>query len=141
MVDVVAAERGRFHLAQQRVHFGERQLPPGAHAAVTRHGGADVFQLVVERGAGAVFGNLVGEEQSGHIREVGIELYQQMLEEAVAQLKNVKRETWNVKGETNATCHVSPATYHDDWSPTINLGLSVLIPDTYIDDLSLRLGL
>ncbi len=29
------------------------------------------------------FGNLVGEEQSGHIREVGIELYQQMLEEAV----------------------------------------------------------
>ena len=30
-------------------------------------------------------GNLLGEEQSGHIKEVGFELYQQMLEEAVAQ--------------------------------------------------------
>ena len=32
-------------------------------------------------------GNLLGEEQSGHIKEVGYELYQQMLEEAVAALK------------------------------------------------------
>ena len=32
-------------------------------------------------------GNLLGEEQSGHVREVGIELYQEMLEEAVAALK------------------------------------------------------
>ena len=32
-------------------------------------------------------GNLLGEEQSGHIKEVGYELYQQMLEEAVASLK------------------------------------------------------
>ena len=33
-------------------------------------------------------GNLLGEEQSGQIREVGYELYQQMLEEAVAELKS-----------------------------------------------------
>jgi transcription-repair coupling factor (superfamily II helicase) len=33
-------------------------------------------------------GNLLGEEQSGHIKEVGFELYQQMLEEAVAKLKD-----------------------------------------------------
>ena len=32
-------------------------------------------------------GNLLGEEQSGHIKEVGFELYQEMLEEAVASLK------------------------------------------------------
>ena len=31
-------------------------------------------------------GNLLGEEQSGHIREVGYELYQDMLEEAIARL-------------------------------------------------------
>ena len=31
-------------------------------------------------------GNLLGEEQSGHIREIGVELYQQMLEDAVAEL-------------------------------------------------------
>lgn len=74
------------------------------------------------------FGNLVGEEQSGHIREVGIELYQQMLEEAVEQLKRSKTE----RPEPSSS---------DDWSPQINLGLSVLIPETYVDDLQLRLGL
>ncbi len=71
------------------------------------------------------FGNLVGEEQSGHIREVGIELYQQMLEEAVAELKST-------------AAHPVVAT---DWSPQINLGLSVLIPESYVEDLPLRLGL
>ncbi len=74
------------------------------------------------------FGNLVGEEQSGHIREVGIELYQQMLEEAVAALKHSK-------------AHSSEGIIATDWSPQINLGLSVLIPETYVDDLQLRLGL
>jgi len=81
------------------------------------------------------FGNLVGEEQSGHIREVGIELYQQMLEEAVAALKNVNREPWAVK-----STHDPRSTVHD-WSPTINLGLSVLIPEDYVADLELRMGL
>lgn len=70
------------------------------------------------------FGNLVGEEQSGHIREVGIELYQQMLEEAVEALKRD-----------------SDVPAASDWSPTINLGLSVLIPESYVNDLDLRLGL
>ena len=36
-------------------------------------------------------GNLLGEEQSGHIKEVGFELYQQMLEEAVAELEGRRR--------------------------------------------------
>jgi len=73
------------------------------------------------------FGNLVGEEQSGHIREVGIELYQQMLEEAVAALKRNKTE--DVQAEP------------EDWSPQINLAISVLIPEEYVGDLQLRLGL
>jgi transcription-repair coupling factor (superfamily II helicase) len=69
-------------------------------------------------------GNLLGEEQSGHIREVGFELYQAMLEEAVATLKG---------GEA--------AEAQDQWSPQISLGTAVLIPDSYVSDLQLRLGL
>lgn len=73
------------------------------------------------------FGNLVGEEQSGHIKEVGIELYQQMLEEAVASIKSDNQE---------------PTTDDNkDFSPSINLGISVLIPESYVSDLDLRLGL
>ena len=69
-------------------------------------------------------GNLLGEEQSGHIKEVGFELYQQMLEEAVNDLK---------AGVT------APAA--DRWSPQITIGTPVLIPDDYVADLSVRLGL
>ncbi|MFN7167677.1 MAG: TRCF domain-containing protein, partial [Pannonibacter sp.] len=69
-------------------------------------------------------GNLLGEEQSGHIKEVGYELYQQMLEEAVAQLKDGGDEI----GE-------------DQWSPQINVGTPVLIPESYVPDLQLRLSL
>jgi len=70
-------------------------------------------------------GNLLGEEQSGHIKEVGFELYQDMLEEAVASLRS---------GEDTAD-------QEDKWSPQINLGTSVLIPETFVSDLELRLGL
>ncbi len=71
-------------------------------------------------------GNLLGEEQSGQIREVGIELYQQMLEDAVAELRAQSgRERERER----------------DWTPNINLGLPVLIPETYVSDLSVRLGL
>nr|WP_155194894.1 transcription-repair coupling factor [Roseibium denhamense] len=69
-------------------------------------------------------GNLLGEEQSGHIKEVGFELYQQMLEEAVAQLKDGGAEF----GE-------------EQWSPQINIGTPVLIPEDYVPDLQLRLQL
>ncbi|HEY8191947.1 MAG TPA: transcription-repair coupling factor, partial [Alphaproteobacteria bacterium] len=70
-------------------------------------------------------GNLLGEEQSGHIKEVGVELYQQMLEEAVAAAR--EGLDW-AGGETAA----------DKWSPQINLGMSVLIPDHYVEDLNVR---
>jgi transcription-repair coupling factor (superfamily II helicase) len=73
-----------------------------------------------QRGAG----NLLGDEQSGHIREVGIELYQQMLEEAVAEAKG---------GDQQMKV--------DHWSPQLALGLSVLIPEGYVPDLGVRLGL
>jgi len=69
-------------------------------------------------------GNLLGDEQSGHIKEVGFELYQQMLEEAVAALKSGIAEP-----------------VADRWSPQITIGTPVLIPDEYVADLSVRLAL
>ncbi len=72
-------------------------------------------------------GNLLGEEQSGQMREVGYELYQQMLEEAIAKLR-----TGEAEGLTDLD---------DQWAPQINLGVSVLIPADYVPDLDVRLGL
>lgn len=72
-------------------------------------------------------GNLIGEEQSGQMQEVGYELYQHMLEEAVAKIRS---------GE-------SEGLFQDDdqWAPQINLGVPVLIPEDYVPDLDVRLGL
>jgi transcription-repair coupling factor (superfamily II helicase) len=75
-----------------------------------------------QRGAG----NLLGEEQSGHIREVGFELYQNMLDEAIARLR---------AGE------VPLPEDEGDWSPQLNLDVPVMIPESYIPDLEVRLGL
>jgi len=67
-------------------------------------------------------GNPLGQEQSGHIKDLGVELYQHMLEEAVSELKNEIQ--------------------HKDssWSPQVNLGVAILIPEKYIEDLNLRLS-
>ncbi len=71
-------------------------------------------------------GNLLGEEQSGHIREIGVELYQQMLEDAVNDLKELAgKENLSDRG----------------WSPQINTGAAVLIPEDYVPDLNVRLSL
>ena len=61
-------------------------------------------------------GNLLGDEQSGHIKEVGYELYQQMLEEAVAALKEGGVE----------------AEVEEQWSPQITIGTPVMIPEDYV---------
>jgi transcription-repair coupling factor (superfamily II helicase) len=70
-------------------------------------------------------GNLLGEEQSGHIKEVGYELYQQMLEEAVSTLKAGGGE----------------AAAEGEWSPQITIGMAVMIPEAYVPDLQLRMNL
>ncbi len=72
-------------------------------------------------------GNLLGDQQSGHVREVGVELYQSMLEDAVRALQ-----------ASGAGAEPDVA---DDWSPAINLGTAVLIPETYVEDLAVRLSL
>ncbi len=100
--------------AEQRLHAIEQLDSLGAGFQLASHD-LDI------RGAG----NLLGEEQSGHIREIGVELYQKMLEEAVA----AAREGGKLVPEA------------DHWSPQINLGMPVLIPDVYIPDLNLRLSI
>ena len=107
----------------------DRKLTPAAQKRL------EVMQALDTLGAGFTLashdldirgaGNLLGDEQSGHIREVGIELYQQMLEEAVAEAKS---------GEGRAASD-------RDWTPQINLGMAVLIPEHYVRDLPVRLGL
>ncbi len=105
-----------------------RKLTPQAEKRLTVLQSLDTlgagFQLATHdldlRGAG----NLLGEDQSGHIKEVGYELYQQMLEEAVLALKAGIEE---------------PAEEH--WSPAITLGTPVTIPEDYVADVDLRLGL
>ena len=67
-------------------------------------------------------GNLLGEEQSGHVREVGFELYNHLLEEAV---RLARQE--------------GPEPEAADWSPQITVDAAALIPDSYIEDLDLRL--
>ena len=69
-------------------------------------------------------GNLLGDEQSGHIREVGYELYQQMLQDAIEALKSG-----------------AEAPTEEAWSPTITTGAPVTIPEAYVPDLSLRMQL
>ncbi len=72
-------------------------------------------------------GNLLGEEQSGQMRDVGFELYQSMLEEAIAKIR---------AGEMEGLSEAD-----DQWAPQINLGVPVLIPEAYVPDLDVRLGL
>ena len=69
-------------------------------------------------------GNLLGDEQSGHIKEVGYELYQSMLEEAIMEAKaGGLRERQR------------------DFSPQITVDAPILIPEDYVPDLDLRMGL
>ncbi|HKY80249.1 MAG TPA: TRCF domain-containing protein, partial [Sphingobium sp.] len=70
-------------------------------------------------------GNLVGDEQSGHIKEVGFELYQSMLEDAILEAKaggaGIERR--------------------ESFSPQITVDAPILIPEDYVPDLDLRMGL
>ena len=107
----------------------DKQLSPGAEKRL------NVLQSLDSLGAGFMLashdldmrggGNLLGEEQSGHIREVGVELYQQMLADAVEALKT---------GDAGAVAA-------EEWSPAISVGVAVLIPESYVDDLGVRLAL
>jgi transcription-repair coupling factor (superfamily II helicase) len=126
--------RGRVGRSKLRA-YALMTTPPGRALNPVAERRLQVLQSLDSLGAGFTLashdldirgsGNMLGEEQSGNIREVGYELYQQMLEEAVAQMR---------AGDASA---------EDDgqWSPQINIGTSVLIPEDYVSDLQVRLGL
>jgi transcription-repair coupling factor (superfamily II helicase) len=126
--------RGRIGRSKQRAYA---YLTTPADRKLTETAGRrlQVLQSLDQLGAGFSVashdldirgaGNLLGEEQSGHVREVGIELYQEMLEEAVSQMR---------AGESGIELA-------DQWSPQINIGAAVLIPESYVSDLTVRMAL
>ena len=126
--------RGRIGRSKQRA-YAYLTTPADRKLTDTADRRLQVLQSLDQLGAGFSVashdmdirgaGNLLGEEQSGHVREVGIELYQEMLEEAVSQLRAGG-------GESEMA---------DQWSPTINIGASVLIPESYVSDLNVRMAL
>jgi len=125
--------RGRIGRGKTRA-YAYLTVPPGRALNEAASKRLDVMQTLDTLGAGFQLasydldirgaGNLLGEEQSGHIREVGIELYQQLLDEAVASARGRAEEAEKA-----------------DWSPQINLGIPVLIPEEYVGELSVRMGL
>ena len=126
--------RGRIGRSKARA-FAYLTTPPEKPMTLSAERRLQVLQSLDNLGAGFQLashdldqrggGNLLGDEQSGHIREVGVELYQQMLEDAVADLRE--------KGEG--------AGVDRGWSPAINVGAAVLIPENYVPDLNVRLSL
>jgi transcription-repair coupling factor (superfamily II helicase) len=126
--------RGRVGRSKQRA-YAIFTTPATKQLTATADKRLKVLQSLDSLGAGFTLashdldlrgaGNLLGDEQSGHIKEVGYELYQQMIEEAVAKLRTGE-DTLDADGQ---------------WSPQINVGTSVLIPETYVEDLQARLGL
>ncbi|MEX1147725.1 MAG: TRCF domain-containing protein, partial [Sphingomonadales bacterium] len=125
--------RGRVGRSKIRA-YAYLTLPPGRMLTANAEKRLQVLQTLDTLGAGFTLashdldirgaGNLLGEEQSGHIREVGIELYQQMLEEAVAEARAGGQDLEN-----------------GQWSPQIGIGATVLLPETYVADLNVRMAL
>jgi len=126
--------RGRVGRSKQRAYAYLTYAAAGV-LTTTAQQRLEVIQTLDQLGAGFQLashdmdirgaGNLLGEEQSGHIKEVGVELYQQMLDEAVAAAREGR-------GDDAA---------QEEWTPQINLGIPVLIPEKYVADLNVRLGL
>jgi transcription-repair coupling factor (superfamily II helicase) len=71
-------------------------------------------------------GNLLGDEQSGHIREVGFELYQSMLEDAILAAK---------AGDMGLEAKPERV------SPQITVDAPIMIPEDYVPDLAVRMAL
>ena len=110
---LTTGNRSLTETAEKRLHILQNLDTLGAGFQIASHD-LDI------RGAG----NLLGDEQSGHIKEVGFELYQSMLEEAILEAKAD-----------------GIASHAKDFSPQITVDAPILIPDDYVPDLDLRMGL
>lgn len=71
-------------------------------------------------------GELLGEEQSGHIQTIGFTLYLEMLDRAITALKDGKKLTLETSLESGIE---------------VNMHLPALIPDDYLPDVNMRLTL
>jgi len=111
---LTTGDKGLTDTAEKRLHILQNIDTLGAGFQIASHD-LDI------RGAG----NLLGDEQSGHIKEVGFELYQSMLEEAILEAK--------AGGLASAR--------RESFSPQINVDAPILIPEDYVPDLDLRMGL
>ncbi|MFZ1426972.1 MAG: transcription-repair coupling factor, partial [Geminicoccaceae bacterium] len=113
-------------------------VPPNKAMAETAERRLSVIQSLEGLGAGFQLasqdldirgaGNLLGDEQSGQIREVGFELYNHMLEEAVAELR---------ANQAGAAAEAAPS----EWTPQITIDAAALMPESFIGDLDLRLAM
>jgi len=120
-------------------------LPPSHRITSTARRRLEVIHRLDSLGAGFSLashdmdirgaGNLLGGEQSGHIKEVGIELYQHMLNEAVTKIRR------SAELAEEHSSEASDESKNSDWSPNVSLGAAVLIPENYVQDLDVRLAL
>ena len=132
--------RGRVGRSKVRA-YAYLTLPPKRIPTKQATKRLEVMQKLDNLGAGFMlashdmdirgFGNLLGDEQSGNIKEVGVELYQAMLKEAITSMKE----------EVGSDEEGQISVHNQDLMPKININSSVLIPEDYIADLSLRMGL
>ena len=91
------------------------------------------FQIAMRdldiRGAG----NLLGGEQSGFMAEIGFEMYQKILEEAVRELKRTSFKELFKDEITKQDDYVNDC--------TIDTDLEILLPDSYVESITERLSL
>lgn len=91
------------------------------------------FQIAMRdldiRGAG----NLLGGEQSGFMAEIGFEMYQKILEEAIRELKRTSFKDLFKEEISKQDDYVSDC--------TIDTDLEILIPDSYVESIAERLSL
>lgn len=131
---------GLAQLYQLRGRVGRDKMQGYAYLTVKKteklseeaHKRLDIIGAIKELGAGFVIsssdmdirgaGNILGEAQTGHIKEVGIELYNQLLKEAIELIK-----------DGNDTMD------EQEFYPEIKLGISTTISSSYIDNVNIKI--
>lgn len=97
------------------------------------------FQIAMRdldiRGAG----NILGGEQSGFISEIGLDMYQRILDEAIRELRQERLSEG--KATLDARSGGSSDTDYASADCQIDTDLEILIPDSYVSNISERLSL
>lgn len=136
--------RGRVGRGKERA-YAYLTTPRNKTLTKTAKKRLDVMQKLDSLGAGFTlasydmdirgFGNLLGDEQSGNIKEVGLELYQSMLSEMIEKIR-LENKIGNDNAKENNQDNKSK-----EYSVKINLGIPIFIPQEYIADTDLRMSI